>query len=163
MSLGLRSSIFFSSLQNARFRKSRQRQGGWQRGRGRGKGGPERVKARPGLGSTPEVICLLVCLSVLSQLMHSHPHLLPQTFSAASSSSSSPPTAVGPMGALVGPGGNRASVLKSTMQAQYRMRFQMASSSSLSSTSSLQPSQDTPPPSGGDTAPPKKKRKSRWD
>ena len=74
--------------------------------------------------------------------------------------------ALGPMGSVVGPGGNRASVLKSTYLAQYKMRFQQASGT-LAATSSL--TQEVPPPSNQDhtpeSGPPasKKKRKSRWD
>ena len=76
-------------------------------------------------------------------------------------------SSLGPMGSLVGPGGNKVSVLKAAYLNQYKSKFTHASTSSLSSTSSLAPSNQAPPPgnqASSDLPPPaKKKRKSRWD
>lgn len=74
-------------------------------------------------------------------------------------------TTLGPMGSLVGPGGQKISVLKATYLNQYKNRFAQASSHSLSTTSSVaglaRPT--ATPPTSSDVPPPPKKRKSRWD
>lgn len=142
------------ALQNPRFRKSRAKQqqggGGRREGRGRGSGG----------GGAPARYKERPGLGASTETISRAAEPSAQAFDQS------------------GPGGSRASVMKSAMQTQYRMRFTPASTQKMSSTSSIQHvdpqaefhtkhSVTGPAPSPSDATseegPSTKKRKSRWD